>query len=263
MKDFDIADDIEAFYHLLLLFTLRHHDHGLNKAQIRAFLLQYDGITFVNGSMVGGPTKWNNLVRGVLPCAMDPYNPFTIILQELTNVCAAHYGCYIRDWEMMAPYEPSQEDDTCGMPFEEYRESLIYESCYILDTCSRTLANHHAFLSTMRYFLREDLWWQQDVYRPPLNTFKDHEEALKRDPRSATRDAPQVLEGDNDSNAGPSERGTKRSRSYAEEEDVAHGQRGDFENGEEYRPAKRARMSSREYDRLPWYLFVYDFPLQR
>ena len=206
--------------------------------------------------MVGGPTKWNNLVQGLLPCTMDPHNPLTTILQELTNVCASHYGCYIRDREMMAPYEPSQEDDAFGMPFEEYSECLVYESCYILDTCSRTLENHNAFLSTMGYFLRENRWWRHDVYRPPLNTFKYHEEALERDPRSATED-------DSDSNAGSSERGTKRSRSYVEEEDAAFSQRGGFDNGEEFRPAKRARMSSHEYDQLPWYLYVYDFPLER
>ncbi|TCD60312.1 hypothetical protein EIP91_010361 [Steccherinum ochraceum] len=108
LKGNDVADDIEAFMHLLIVFGLRYHDHTSSRKPdgLRNTLSVYDECTYVDGYWVGSETKLTNIQAGVLPCRLTDTEAgkdgFRSLLEGLAQACKTHYGSL--DWQDLKRY---------------------------------------------------------------------------------------------------------------------------------------------------------------
>ena len=92
LKPNELSDDIESFYHLLLLYSLRFHRHGLNPGAVRAILDgEYDEATYDHGYWQGGDLKWDRLEQGTLPCKPRDAPVFSRLLKNLARIFQRHY----------------------------------------------------------------------------------------------------------------------------------------------------------------------------
>ncbi|TCD67815.1 hypothetical protein EIP91_011877, partial [Steccherinum ochraceum] len=88
-----LADDLESFYHLLLLFALRFHRHDRSAPTlIKEVLLVYDHHDFRHGYWVGGKTKFSNVRNGVIPFELEVDDRFKLLLQSLAALFKEHYA---------------------------------------------------------------------------------------------------------------------------------------------------------------------------
>ena len=92
LKDNSVADDIESFYHLLVLFFLRFHAHELGSSELKSTLaLFYDQRSEIKGYCVGSSAKLLSMKNGALPCDV-PSNAFGSLLRTLSRICRDHYA---------------------------------------------------------------------------------------------------------------------------------------------------------------------------
>ncbi|TCD61654.1 hypothetical protein EIP91_008122 [Steccherinum ochraceum] len=89
----EVADDIESFYQLLLLFGLRFHQHNRDEVSIKGILEDYDSCTCTNGIWVGKETKFDNISSGQFPTSLTfKDDAFSRILVSLCTLCQQHYA---------------------------------------------------------------------------------------------------------------------------------------------------------------------------
>lgn len=88
-----LADDLESFYHLLLLFALRYHKHDHSApASVKEVLLTYDQYDFRHGYWIGGKAKFSNVKNGVIPFDLDIDDVFKQLLESLASLFKEHYA---------------------------------------------------------------------------------------------------------------------------------------------------------------------------
>ena len=101
LKPNEISDDIESFFHLLVLYSLRFHRHDLEVDEVRGILEgEYDSATYSHGYWTGGGAKWRRLVNGVLPCIPEDAPVFAKLLKRLFRVCQQHYASLAQDQKL-------------------------------------------------------------------------------------------------------------------------------------------------------------------
>ncbi|KAH8100024.1 hypothetical protein BXZ70DRAFT_939991 [Cristinia sonorae] len=89
LKPHELADDIEAFYHLLCLYAYRFHSpmSELNVANIVKTV--YDTCEIVQGYWLGSMVKYTNMEKGVHP---EVDGPFGQLLGQIAEIVKEHYA---------------------------------------------------------------------------------------------------------------------------------------------------------------------------
>lgn len=92
LKSNKLADDMESFYHLLVILALRYHDHNKNSQEIKTILEEYDQCEYRYGYWVGGTTKLDNVSDGRIPFKLRHEDTFTRLLVSLAELLKQHYA---------------------------------------------------------------------------------------------------------------------------------------------------------------------------
>ncbi|KAH8100078.1 hypothetical protein BXZ70DRAFT_893972 [Cristinia sonorae] len=108
LKPNEVADDIESFYHLLMLYALRFHRHGICAHELKGILeLIYDVSEYHRGYWRGSTTKYRYMATAHLPCR--PAGQFGSLLASLAALIQKHYQGLDKELAMYAvPQEDSQ-----------------------------------------------------------------------------------------------------------------------------------------------------------
>ncbi|KAH8100081.1 hypothetical protein BXZ70DRAFT_203982 [Cristinia sonorae] len=113
LKPNEVADDIESFYHLLMLYALRFHRHGKTLEELKAILEStYDISKYHAGYWLGGITKYEYMETAHLPCR--PAGQFGSLLASLAALIQKHYQKLDKELAMyavpQADLEPTSPD---------------------------------------------------------------------------------------------------------------------------------------------------------
>ncbi|TCD60476.1 hypothetical protein EIP91_010024 [Steccherinum ochraceum] len=93
LKANELADDLESFYHLLILFALRYHDNDQKRPnETRQVLESYDEYYYIHGYWVGGRRKFACMVDGRLPFVLYRNDSFKTLLVSLAALFKEHYA---------------------------------------------------------------------------------------------------------------------------------------------------------------------------
>ncbi|TCD60022.1 hypothetical protein EIP91_010864, partial [Steccherinum ochraceum] len=92
LKSNKLADDIESFYHLLIILALRYHDHNKSGQEVKAILEDYDHCEYRYGYWVGGSTKLDNVSDGRIPFKLAHEDTFKSLLVSLAELLKQHYA---------------------------------------------------------------------------------------------------------------------------------------------------------------------------
>ncbi|KAH8100095.1 hypothetical protein BXZ70DRAFT_205562 [Cristinia sonorae] len=90
LKPHELADDIEAFYHLLCLHAYRFHSHKMDAIDIGIIVDSvYDTCKIDQGYWLGSVVKYVNMETGVHP---KMHGPFGQILEQIAKIVKEHYA---------------------------------------------------------------------------------------------------------------------------------------------------------------------------
>ncbi|KAH8100115.1 hypothetical protein BXZ70DRAFT_1008623 [Cristinia sonorae] len=106
-KPYELADDLESFYHLLCLFALRYHNHGKTSFSLRDILTTvYYASERRQGHWVGSEAKYDRVASGQVPCKLQ--GVFGKVLSDMAQVIKDHYaGLSVTLQQHALPEEPS------------------------------------------------------------------------------------------------------------------------------------------------------------
>lgn len=158
-KSYEVADDIESFYHLLSLFALRFHRHKRSVSELGHILSsKYDGNKLVDGFWHGSTLKYDDMVDGHLSVKLGDSSPrFNALLVELATLCKKHYAVLHAEHG-----EPQEEpvsfvrgiDDADADEDEDDSDSDSLSP----DAGVRTLDTHDGFLKVLSRALKKKDW---------------------------------------------------------------------------------------------------------
>ncbi|KAH8100038.1 hypothetical protein BXZ70DRAFT_973311, partial [Cristinia sonorae] len=93
LKGNEVSDDIESFFHLLVLFALRFHCPHLDTEDVKGVLTGvYDKSSIRKGFWIGSLSKLQSVCAGTLPFVMKPNSPLASLLDALIAICKEHYA---------------------------------------------------------------------------------------------------------------------------------------------------------------------------
>ncbi|KAH8100113.1 hypothetical protein BXZ70DRAFT_206800 [Cristinia sonorae] len=103
LKPNELADDLEAFYHVLSLFALRYHDHGMSTDDLKDILQSvFYAYKFDRGHWIGSAAKYRRMASGELPCELNGSSPFGEILRDMAHIIQQHYKSLHKTLEAFA-----------------------------------------------------------------------------------------------------------------------------------------------------------------
>ncbi|KAH8100105.1 hypothetical protein BXZ70DRAFT_206066 [Cristinia sonorae] len=90
LKPYELADDIEAFYHLLCIYAYRFHSHKMDAIDIGNIVDSvYDTCKIVQGYWLGSMVKYTNMEKGVHPKVAGPFGQ---LLGQIAEIVKEHYA---------------------------------------------------------------------------------------------------------------------------------------------------------------------------
>ncbi|THH27319.1 hypothetical protein EUX98_g6862 [Antrodiella citrinella] len=190
MKGNEVADDIESFYHVLMLFAMRYHKHKKSPDELKGTLLMLDTCTNINGFSVGSSDKLEFMRDGTMFCKLDDSNgAFAVLLRSLADICKEHYAALDKDdlTKYSLKTTPQTLSNTSDAPrlardltafkdlFEDEGDDLEFEpkSQPVIAAAApnRTLDTHTAFRKALLgALLAQEKWDFQD--KLPNDQFK-------------------------------------------------------------------------------------------
>ncbi|KAH8100064.1 hypothetical protein BXZ70DRAFT_1065138 [Cristinia sonorae] len=101
LKPNEVADDIESFYHLLMLYALRFHHHDVPIQELKGILeFTYDFSEYHVGYWIGSTSKYRQMATADLPC--QPAGQFGSLLVSLAALIKKHYQGLDKELAMYA-----------------------------------------------------------------------------------------------------------------------------------------------------------------
>lgn len=91
-KKHEVADDLEAFIHVLRWMCLRFYDISIRASQLRNYVFTaFDNYSIIDGEEVGGDVKLAQIVEGVSGFSLGRNTALGTLLRKLALLCQEHY----------------------------------------------------------------------------------------------------------------------------------------------------------------------------